>query len=98
MKTPLLFETDKSGPSAREKLTAFKQEHGIKTHRAPHMQRSEHPWLAIIPFTDDKDKDIGTIMAESCRLYEESGYCATGEGELSAVRTLCKQRRIECHL
>ena len=98
MKTGTLFEVPTTSPSKRVKLTAFKRAHGIQTHHAPHMQREDEPWLAIIPFDEDQGKTIGTIMAESCRMYEESGYCATGTGELTAVRKLCEQRRIACSL
>jgi hypothetical protein len=96
MQTSILLDVPRTAPSNRVKLTAFKEAHGIKTHQAKHMRREDEPWLAIIPFDEDKEKCVGEIMADSCRLYEESGYCATGTGEVSAIRKLCKQRGITC--
>lgn len=93
-----LFECLPDAPSLRVKLTAFKKKHGIKTHRAKWFSREEEPWLALIPFEDDKGKNVGQIMAESCRLYEESERCAFGTGELTAVRKLCQQQGIVCEL
>jgi hypothetical protein len=98
MKTETLFEVPRTAPSARVELTMFKRKHGIQTHHAKHLSREDDPWLAIIPFDDDKGKSIGAIMADSCQLYEESGYCATGTGELSAIRKLCAQRGIACNI
>lgn len=98
MKTAHLFEFPATAPSLRTKLTIFKKKHGIQTHRAKHLRREEEPWLALIPFDDDRGKDIGQIMADSCRLYEEAGYCALATGELTAVRKLCRQQGIICEL
>lgn len=83
------------GESRANKLKAFKTKHGILTHRTSGMKREDHPWIALIPSEEDQGKDIGTIMAESCRIYEEQGRLATGEGELSAIRQLCNQLNIE---
>lgn len=77
------------GESRANKLKAFKAQHGILTHRASGVRREDHPWIALVPRPEDKGKDIGTIMAESCRLYDESYQLATGHGELSTIRTLC---------
>jgi hypothetical protein len=98
MKTELLLDVKPTSKSARVKLTEFKRLHGIGTYCSPGLRREDHPWIAIVPFDEDKGKSIGEIMAHSCRLYEESGYCATGAGELSAIRTLCKQLNIVCTL
>lgn len=93
-----LFECLPDRPSLRVKLTAFKKKHGIKTHRAIGLSREEEPWLAIIPFKEDKGKSVCEIMAYSCRLYEEAEFCAFGTGELTAVRKLCRQQGIICEL
>lgn len=98
MKTPLLFDLPATAPSFRSKLSDFKQAHGILTYKSVGMLRRDEPWIALIPFADDRGKEVGEIMAESCRLYEESGYCALGEGELTAVRKLCSQKKIVCPL
>lgn len=91
----MLFDIPPSEPSTQARLTVFKKALGILTIRGKGMRREDHPWLALLPFDDDKGKDIGDIMARRCRLYDDAGFLATGTGELSAVRTLCEQRKIE---
>lgn len=98
MKHPVLIEVHATAESARSKLVNFKRKHGIKTWRTPGMRREDDPWIAILPISKDLFKDIGTIMAESCRLYDESGKIAYGKGELSAVRTLCEQTGLKFDL
>lgn len=98
MKTKTLFELPATNESKRVKLTALKRKHGILTYRSKHMSREEEPWIAVIPFQADQGRSIGSIMAECGGLYEETGYCATGTGELSAVRELCKLRGIACDI
>lgn len=98
MITGLLFAVPPTRPSARSRLTEFKRKHGILTHRTDSFMRKEEPWLALLPTNEDKGKSVSQIMADSCRLYDESGYVATGTGELSAVRKLCELRGIECDL
>jgi hypothetical protein len=98
MKTPTLFNIPQDSPSAETKLAAFMKAHGILTYRTKGMSRKDHPWLALIPFPDDAGKDIGLIMAESCGLYSDAGQLSTGEGELTAVRNLCKSLNIVCNL
>lgn len=98
MSEPKLLDVPRSAPNKAKLLRDFKNQHDIQTHRATHMAREDHPWLALRPFAEDDRKDIGTIMAESCRLYEEAGQCATGTGELTAMRTLCQQLNIPCNL
>lgn len=95
MKTPPLFNVEPTRKTRRVLLSEFKAKHGIETYRSQ-MRREDHPWIALLRFDCDTGKSIGQVMAESCRLYDESGYLATGEGELSAVRKLCQQRGITC--
>lgn len=85
-------------PTKRARLHAFCRQHDIRTDRCKLIGRKDHPWLALIPFHDDAGKSVAQIMAESARLYEENGSVATGEGELSCVRTLCGQLEIPCDL
>jgi len=92
-----LLDVKPTVPSLRTRLSDFKKEHRIQTYRSD-MRRQDEPWIALVPFHDDWDKDIGTIMAESCRIYEESGNVSTGIGELTAVRKLCQQLHIPCDL
>lgn len=58
---------------------------GILTHHSPRM---EYPWIAIKPFERDKGKDIGTIFAESCRIYDESHSIGYGNTEDEAITSL----------
>jgi hypothetical protein len=95
MRTGLLFEIPATAPSLHTRIAEFKKAHGILTHRAP-FRREDFPWLALIPFKGDEGKDVPTLMADSCRLYEEAGYCALGTGEVTAIRELCQLRGIAC--
>ena len=79
-------------------LAAFKREHGILSWRSPGMTRAEHPWLVFIPFPEDEGKDPWEIMATNGGAYDPEGRLATGEGELTAIRTLCEQMGIECNI
>ena len=98
MRHPLLLEVPPVAPSRHSRLARFKRRHGIKTWRTPGMRRADEPWIAVLPISKDLGKDILDLMAESCRLYEESGKLAYGTGELSAVRTLCEQTGIRCEV
>lgn len=98
MNTPLLFDIPKDAPSYAARLTAFKAEHGILTHRARLFAREDHPWSAMLPLERDRGRDMADIMAESCRIYDEAGRVVTGTGELAAVRTLCENFKIPCPL
>lgn len=82
--------------SRGRRLRAFKRKHGILSFKSE--VRMLAPWIVIKVLREDRGKDIGTIMSESCRLYDESGLCATGNGELSAVRKLCRMNAIPCPL
>ncbi len=62
------------------------KEHGILLHHS--MACPEAPWLAVLPFTEDIGKDIGAIMAESCRLYDESGRTGYGKSDEEALADL----------
>lgn len=53
MKHPTLFDVPKDSPSLREKITAFKQAHGICTFHNPNMHRKDQPWLALVKFAQD---------------------------------------------
>ena len=104
MKTPILpallpLPARPANPmhgSRARRLRAFKRKHGILTFKTA--VRMRDPWLAIKVRREDRGKDIVTILSESCRLYDESGLCASGDGELSAIRALCSRNRIPCPL
>lgn len=64
------------------------QSSGILTHHTPGF--GDTAWMAVMPFDKDKGKDIMTIFAESCRLYDESGYCCYGATEDEAIVVLCR--------
>ena len=94
MKQAALFDMPADRRSRTARLHVFMKQHGILSHRAGFRTREQHPWIAILPVAADRGKDIGTIMSESCRLYDESNNLATGTGELSTVRTICEQMGI----
>lgn len=94
---PLLLIVQKTRPSVAERITAFKNQHNIKTHRTSGMRAEDGPWIAVLCF-EGETRTLGEIMAAECRLYEEGGRIAEGAGELSAIRTLCEKNRIPCDL
>lgn len=94
---PKLFDLPPDSTPLKLRIEAFKKQHGILTHR-PDLNRADLPWLALIPFPDEKHTDLFDIIAHSSRLYEESGWLALDIGELSAIRQLCEQRNIPCPL
>lgn len=98
MKQLKLFEVEKQAPSRHDKIEAFKLATGILTHDAGQHAFRDDKWMALLPFDRDKGKEMVDIMAESCRLYDESEHVATGPGELTAIRKLCQQLNINCTL
>lgn len=93
MKHPRLFEVPPTAPTKAAKLKAFKEQHGIWTHRAP-MQREDHPWSAML-FTAAKErmgvqiKDPYEMIAGYCQLLDDIGLLVTGTSERDAIRRLC---------
>lgn len=61
----------------------------ILTHHAPHCE--EAPWMAVQPFDEDKGKDIGNIMAESCRLYDDADALGYGMTQDEAIVNLARK-------
>jgi hypothetical protein len=61
----------------------------ILTHHAPHCP--EAPWIAIQPFDGDRGKEVGEIMAESCRLYDDADAIGYGQTEDEAIVSLAKK-------
>lgn len=96
MKTGLLFDLPKTGPSIQTRINEFKKLHHIKTHRSDACP--EAPWIALLPTDEDKDREIFDIMADSCRLYDEAKMLVESTGELSAIRKLCEMNSIDCNL
>lgn len=97
---PTLFDLpapDKTCSTAAQ-LTAFCKLHGILTHKAGPCHDRTDRWMALLPIPEHKGKPIYDIMAEWCRVYDESNRIATGPGKLSAVRALCKLQNIPCDL
>lgn len=66
---------------------------GILTHHAPHCP--EAPWMALQPFKEDTGKDIGTIMAESCRTYDDADALGYGQTEDEAIVDLAKKQGLK---
>lgn len=107
MKTPNLLEVPKTAPSRKEKLEAFKKQHGIETYRTPGYTPADHPWFAIhVPKAREAGKDYGLTRkstwieceAKIGSYLEDASITATGETELVAVRTLCSNLEIPCPL
>ena len=64
----------------------------VKTHRSEIMTNA--PWMALLPRMKDRDRDIGAIMADSCRLYDEAGLIGYGDTEVEAIIDLCVNVKI----
>jgi len=67
---------------------------GFLTHHNPELSDEESPWIALLPEQEDKDKVVGQIMAESCRLYDEVFGLGYGTTEQEAILDLCKKKSI----
>lgn len=97
----LLLEVPPQAKSRAARITAFKKEHGILTHRSAAYR--ECRWMAVkVP---PKRLDNGgpiegmslfDMAANFCRLLDEGGWTGYGAGELSAIRDLCENRDIPC--
>jgi hypothetical protein len=70
------------------------EQQGFLTHYCPDMAPEEDPWIAIKPVEEDKGKDIGLIMSESCRLYDEEYGCGYGKTKMDAILDLCRKKSI----
>lgn len=65
------------------------KDHGILTHHNPDC---DPPWIAIKPMLPEhKGKNIGEIMGDACRLYDEGGWIGEGEGEADAMADLARK-------
>lgn len=98
-----LIDVPKDHPSTAVKITAFKKQNGIITHRCAHT--TEARWMAvkIPPRRLDNGGPIEGMtllqMAENfCRLLDEGGWTGYGNGELTAIRDVCENRNIPCNL
>lgn len=96
MKQAKLIDVPKDAPSAKERIKAFKEQHKILTHNSDSCP--EAPWLALKPRPEDEGKDMFDIITESCRLYDESGWCAEGKTQTEAIKQLCRNLEIKCNL
>ena len=83
---------------APDKIAAFKERHGIITHKSKSLDRDELPWSALIPTAGDKGKKIPEIMSESARAYDEGGRIGYGATEADAIRALCQKQKFACEL
>lgn len=85
----LLFEV----PTVLSPRLKWMASSGILTHHTEGF--GETAWMALMPFDKDKGKDIMTIFAESCRLYDESGQCQYGPTEDDAIVALAKKLNLK---
>jgi hypothetical protein len=67
---------------------AWMKRNNILTHFSSGMP---DPWLAIAAMPEDVGKNIGQIMAESCRLYDEANLCGYGATEEEAIVDLAEK-------
>lgn len=97
MKQARLFDQPPDSPSLHQRLAQFKKLHRIWTYNHTN-SRDDYPWTALL--VPDSVKDGGEIeyIAAMCRVADEGGWLVTGTGELSAVRTLCRNMEIKCDL
>jgi len=101
VKTPNLIDVPKDSPTRKERIEAFKKQHGIQTHDGGYP--GEDRWLATL-FDDAwkrysgycKEKTLFGLMEGACRLVEEAGLCSTARSEITAVRELCRMNKISC--
>lgn len=71
------------------------EKHGFLTHDDGVLNDDpDARWMAIIPFEGDEGKDIGTIMAESCRLYEECNAIGYAANEADAIEDCASRLKI----
>ena len=84
---PALFEVQRN----KTRLELVKEQHGIETYHTPGM---DDPWMAILPSHSDKGKDIMTIFADYCRLYDEAGHVGYGNTEDGAIVALAHQLKL----
>jgi hypothetical protein len=88
-----VFARHQSG--IRAALAEFQKKHGILTHCAEDLKGDAGRWLAILPKDKHKGLDVGSIMAEECRLYDEGGLTGYGSTRREAIKDLCAKQGIE---
>lgn len=100
MNQPLLFDVPKDTPSRRERLRAFKTQHGIETHKSLNVC-----WLAcLMPrarrfgYVVTADSDLFDCMSKVGRLLDEAEVTAYGSTELEAVKRCAEQNGIRREL
>jgi len=90
----LLFDI----PEAKSPRLLWMEKNGFLTHYyegfSDEFGDATEPWMAIIPFDSDKGKCIGTIMAESCRFYEDRGAIGYGQTEAEAIENCARLKGI----
>lgn len=104
MRTPTLIDVPKSAPSRRDKLKAFKVQHGIETHDAG-KDWDNGRWLAChmpsartFGYGVTEASDLWDCQAKVCRLLDERGVNQYGYTEREAIQRLCARLEIPCNL
>lgn len=109
MKTPNLFNVPKDRPTRKERIEAFKREHGIWTYGDKKNRVGDHAWDAMsvtlacerlsgYDLSEEVRKEPIMLIAGYCRLLEEMGILVTGQTEVEAIRVLCVNIGIVCEL
>lgn len=85
----------------RGAVRLWKERFGILTHSMGRSGDAYGPkWLAVLPGCKGPDgrstkgKDIGTLMAEYCAWYDETGRTGYGATELQAIEELAERRKL----
>jgi len=107
MKTPNLLNVPKDSPTRKERIESFKKQYDIETHYCEALDDEHRPWMACKmdvakrirkPYRNSESNSLGAIMADVCRLLEESGTIAEGKTEREAIRQLCANLDMICTL
>lgn len=105
MRTPNLLKVPKDSPTRKERIESFKKEFDIETHYCKAFEDEHFPWMACKmdiakrirqPYRTSQSESLGAIMADVCRLLEESGVVAEGNTEAESIRQLCANLDMIC--
>lgn len=96
MKTPNLLDVPKTGLSRRQKIRAFKKEHGIETHCGSGWVAAHLPSAREFGYGCTEDSDLFECFSHVGRLMDESGVASYGLTEMQAIRAVCAVVKIAC--
>lgn len=108
-KVAKLIDVPKDSPTRKQRVEAFKKEHGIWTHGNKKNGVGDHAWDALsvlhahagldgYGLTEIQRLEPMALVSAYCRLLDEWGLLVTGETEVKAIRTLCRNIDLPCDL